>query len=253
MVTIARTAHAPLEGRVEGLPREIDLLVDKCLAKEREGRFESANALADAIDAILARFPLLPTADLGSIVVTPEELHPDDARTIATIAHERSAGTLAATELEKGAAAPSSASLTPVKASASTTDRRSVAPAFRTRISKRVRVGASIAGGVLLIAIALVATRKHDEPAPAAAAQPAVTTPIVAAPAPTPSAESPKETVAPPAPEPSPSAAPSATAPTSVPTTNVAVHKQPAKPATKPAAPKPTAKPPHEGVTGAGF
>ncbi|MGZ3475386.1 MAG: serine/threonine-protein kinase, partial [Polyangiales bacterium] len=93
MMTIARTPHAPLTGRVEGVPREVDALVDKCLAKERDDRFESAKALADEIDRVLAANPSLPVVDLGEIVVTATELGPEEARTIATMVAERSQGT----------------------------------------------------------------------------------------------------------------------------------------------------------------
>jgi serine/threonine-protein kinase len=243
MVTIARTAHPPLEGRVEGLPREIDLLIDRCLAKDRNERFESAKALADYIDKLMTEHPL-PVVDLADIVVTATELQPDDARTIATMVTERSQGTLVATELAQEQQAPTSSA--PARApTVQIAGANESLPAFRPSISKRVRVAASVAGGVLLLAIVFFVARRPSETAqpPAAAA-----TPVFQAPAPTPTPS------APPAPAPPPPESASTTAPTAsiAATTTPTVHKQTAKPVVK-AAPKATAKPAHEGVTGAGF
>jgi serine/threonine-protein kinase len=245
MVTIARTAHPPLEGRVEGLPREVDLLVDKCLAKDRSERFESAKALADAIDKLMTEHPQLPVVDLAEIVITATELQPDDARTIATMA-ERSQGTLAATEVEQSKPSPTSSVPSRVPTVQVATD---AMPAFRPSLSKRVRLTASVAGAALLLAIVVFVARRPSEPAsqPATASSPVFQPP----PAPTPSAPPPPPAAPPP--ESATTTPPVVSAnPTATATATAVVHKAATKPVVK-ATTKPTAKPAHEGVTGAGF
>jgi serine/threonine protein kinase len=68
---IAKAIHfdAPpkLRALVPGLPDEVSALILRCLAKSRAERFQSARALADAIDELLAMH-VLPTLELGRVV-----------------------------------------------------------------------------------------------------------------------------------------------------------------------------------------
>jgi len=260
MMAIARNTHPPLGERVDGLPAEVETLVDRCLSKERVGRFDSAKAFADELDTIIAAHPELPVEELLDIVIAPIELAPDDARTIATMAAERSqAGTLVATELGEPSAPPS----TPARPMGSISETRQIrdpdAVSFRTPVSKRVRVAAGAFGiAALLATVIFMSTRRVETPAAAAVAapepthvEPRPTTPpmvIQPTPAPTP--------VATPTPKPAPSPSITQVAPIA---TSVAIAPKPhtttttkvttVKATRPPAGPKPA----HEGVTSSGF
>jgi serine/threonine-protein kinase len=68
---IAREIHGkaprPLEELVAGLPPDVAALVHRCLAKDRDARFASARALADAIELLLERHSL-PTLELSRVI-----------------------------------------------------------------------------------------------------------------------------------------------------------------------------------------
>jgi serine/threonine-protein kinase len=258
MMAIARNTHPPLGERVDNMPPEIEPLIDRCLSKEREGRFDSAKSFSEELDKIIVAHPELPVEELLDIIIAPVELAPDDARTIHTMVAERSqAGTLAATELGEPSAPPSApAAPKPVLGSISETRqiRDPDAVQFRTPMSKRVRVAAGALGIVALLGtVVFMSTRKPAEPAaatPAAAPEPThvephpTTTPIVipppaATPTPSPSATAP-----------APTATTVATAAKPHVTTTATTTKVSTKSTTKtPAGPKPA----HEGVTSSGF
>jgi len=265
MMAIARNTHPPLGERVDGLPPEVEALVDRCLSKERDGRFESAKSFADELDKIIAAHPELPVEELLDIVIAPVELAPDDARTIATMAAERSqAGTLVATELGDPSSPPSSPSAA-IRPTGSISETRQIrdpdAVPFRTPISKRVRVAAGALGiAALLGTVVFVSSRKEPPTAPTtavAAPEPThvekpATQPIVIQP--------PAPALAPtPASAPTPTPSPSATTHAAPTTTHVAAATKPHATSapkvttTVKAAPKATAKPAHEGVTSSGF
>jgi tetratricopeptide (TPR) repeat protein/predicted Ser/Thr protein kinase len=56
---IVTTDPAPLRGRVPGLRRDLDTVVAKCLAKEPEHRYPTANELADDLGRLLSGRPVL--------------------------------------------------------------------------------------------------------------------------------------------------------------------------------------------------
>jgi len=58
MLAINTAAPAPLEDRAPGLPPEVYALVAKCLSRRRGDRFVDADALADALDRIVAAHDL---------------------------------------------------------------------------------------------------------------------------------------------------------------------------------------------------
>ncbi len=251
MMAIARNTHPPLGDRVEGLPPEIEPLVNRCLSKERDGRFESSKALADELETIINAHPELPQEDLMEIVMTPIELPSEDAHTIATMHAERSqAGTLAATEVsEPGPLAPAAGE--PAQASASETRQiREQVPEFRS--PKRVPIIAGAIGVVALLLTVVLMSRRHEAPAPApaAAAQPEATqTQAVPTPTPTPIVIPPPPAQTPPATTPSPSTV-------AIPSTLAVKPHHPSAPKTSPAKttkPQATAKPAHEGVTSSGI
>ena len=77
MLAINTGAPTPLEDRVDGLPEELTALVHKCLSRRRGDRFANAGALADAIDAILARdeLPVLELSEMVRVSVPCEPVH----------------------------------------------------------------------------------------------------------------------------------------------------------------------------------
>jgi len=236
MMAIANKAHPPIESQVEGLPADLSVIVDRCLTKERDERFESAKELADSIDRVLTARPNLEHVELTALVIAPVELPVDDARTIATN-HGEQAGTLAATELER-VVGPSSA---PVPALDRTRHMELDPPqSTRAKVSSRVRVAAGVLGIASLLAMAVfVSTRRNDVPGVAPAASvvsPASSANAPASPSPTPS-------VAPFA-SPAPSAVASA-----VPSASASAVKPHPKSYAKPKLPKPA----HEGVTSSGI
>jgi serine/threonine-protein kinase len=102
MKAIMMLPPQPIDERIDGLPSGVSQIVTKALQKNREERFESAKALADAIDKVLHANANLPEVNLNSVVTLPVELSSDDVRTIAmqSLAPEDGGnGTLAAQEL----------------------------------------------------------------------------------------------------------------------------------------------------------
>jgi serine/threonine protein kinase len=253
MMAIARNTHPPLGERVDNMPAEIEGLVDRCLSKERAGRFDSSKDFADELDKIIAAHPELPQEDLMEIVMTPIELPSDDAHTIATMHAERSqAGTLAATEVSE----PLAPATPPAAKEASETRQiREQAPQFRS--PKRVPIIAGAIGVVALLLTVIMMSRRHDEPAPSPAAAQPEPTHVEAKPEPTP----PPIVIPPPPAQTPPASTPAPTvsaAPTPSPTTTSLALKPhaPAAPKTataKTAKPPATAKPAHEGVTSSGI
>lgn len=248
MMAIARNAHPPLRERVDDLPEQIDGIVDRCLSKEREGRLESAKALADELDSIINSNPSLPREDLMEIVMAPVELPPDEARTIATMQHEP-AGTLAATEVsEPGPLAPASGPVQETSPSETRQIRDSMVPRFR---AKRTPIIAGAIGVAAILFTVVMMSRRHEEPAPTPAAAPAASQAETARPA--------IEPLVLPPPSPPPATTPSTTTASSpTPSTTIVATKPHGPTAPKPttaktAKPAATAKPAHEGVTSSGI
>jgi len=234
MMMIAREAPPALVERAPELPREVLALVGRCLEKERERRFPTALALAEAIDDVLRAHPDAPSLDLEAVVQAPVELMPDDAQTIAS-------ETLAATEVDVDDRARTrvysgrAGDPTPQPTPAPTTV---VTPERRARWAIPVAIAAL---GVLVGVLVFFATR-----APAVVVDAASAPPKEIA-----SANATKETV-----KEGTSDKPEAVASTSatvVASTSALPKAEPPKTKPDKAAKPATPAPVHEGVTGAGF
>ena len=164
MMAITRQIPQPILDRVPGIPSEVGDIVNKCLSKERAGRFATAKEMAGAIDAVLAKHTL-ERVELTEIVTVPVELTADDAKTIAV---ERSVGTLAATEVDDQAATRAVDSSQPAHVSLvqlSKGDERSetAAPVRVTKPRRSVIAAAVGAVIVVLITIIAIARRPSSE------------------------------------------------------------------------------------------
>jgi serine/threonine-protein kinase len=115
---IAREIHGkaprPLGELVAGLPPEVAALVHRCLEKDRDVRFPSARALADAIEQLLAAHAL-PTLELSrviSLAALGVDPRPSDrlATRVSGSVEPTDDVAVAAKTAETGAASPSGAS-----------------------------------------------------------------------------------------------------------------------------------------------
>lgn len=220
IMAIATRAHPPIESQVEGLPPDVSVLVDRCLTKERDERFESAIELAGALDRLLAARATLEHVALEELVVVHQ--HPPILD--RTFAPQEQAGTLVATELERPATAPLDRTRAiDAEPPASTTAPREVG---------RVRVLATSFAIAAVLAMVVFVVRPRPAPVVAPTAAASAAPPATSAVSSVSSAEPIKSA----SPAPSPSASTSAKP----------------KPKLGPR-PKATPKPAHEGVTTSGF
>jgi hypothetical protein len=81
---ISSAKPTPIETLVSGLPVDVVAIVDRCLKADRVRRFQSAQELADACIAALARTSL-PRMDLSGEIAAPVELAAEDLHTVASV------------------------------------------------------------------------------------------------------------------------------------------------------------------------
>ena len=239
MMMIARDPPPSLAERAPGLPTDVLALVGRCLEKQREQRFPTAQAFAEAIEEVLRAHPDAPTLDLDAVVQAPVELMPDEAQTIA-------GETLAATEVDVDDRARThvyagrTGEPTPQP-----TPQPTLSPTTTLTPERRARwvIPVAIAGvGTLVGVLVFFATRGSGVVVDAASEGPKATVSATA------TTEKAKELAVP------ETAVPGASA-TTAPSSSAPPKAGPPKAAAKPdKPPKPsTPAPVHEGVTGAGF